>query len=107
MDNLCVEKASYISVDDVRSAMETWLGVENKSEILEDEPKLELHFLDEVLQLRTLQKDMSNELENDASMPAPCLTSSLSGAAQRECSEDICSFLYTPKGNKGITIRRY
>ena len=63
MDNLLVESASGLTEDEVRSAVNTWLSVEDDEEVLRAEVELEMEEVTDNIPKVRVEDDVSSEQE--------------------------------------------
>ncbi|CAB1104665.1 unnamed protein product [Ectocarpus sp. CCAP 1310/34] len=92
-ENLFVESASGLT-EEVRSAMRTWLSVEDDKEVLRDEVELEMEEVTENMSNVHVEEDVSSEEEGDHGRPV-VHKSTISTGKVRSRVEDVRSFLYT------------
>ena len=95
MDNLLVESASGLTEDEVRSAVNTWLSVEDDEEVLRaEEVELEMEEVTENISKVHVKDDVSSEEKDDDGRQESCMKSTVSEAEVRSRLEDVRSYLY-------------
>ena len=95
-DNLFVEKCTGLSICEVRSAIQTWLGVEDDPEVLKAETALELQAVEQGIANLGVDGASSEQEDDDSSgSPESCMTSSLTEAEAHSCFEKLRAYLYT------------
>ncbi|CAN0145462.1 unnamed protein product [Pylaiella littoralis] len=99
-DNLFVESASGLTEQEVRSAVETWLSVEDDEEVLREEVELEMEEVTENISRVAVENDASSEEEDQDGRQESCMKSTISEAEVRSRLEDVRSYLYA-NGNDG------
>ena len=80
MDNLLVESASGLTEDEVRSAVNTWLSVEDDKEVLRAEVELEMEEVTENISKVHIEDDVTSEEEGDDGKQESCMKSTISEA---------------------------
>ncbi|CAB1112838.1 unnamed protein product [Ectocarpus sp. CCAP 1310/34] len=99
-DNLLVEKGTDLTEQEVRTAVKTWLTVEDDPEVLEEEVELELHAVERDIAGLEMDDDVSSEEGDGDGRPESCITSSLTEGEVISRLEDVRSYLYA-KGRGG------
>ncbi|CAB1101603.1 unnamed protein product [Ectocarpus sp. CCAP 1310/34] len=99
-DNLFVEKGTDLTEQEVRTAVKTWLTVEDDPKVLEEEVELELQAVERNLAGLEVDDDVSSEEGDGGGRPESCITSSLTEGEVISCLEDVRSYLYA-KGRGG------
>ncbi|CAB1116197.1 unnamed protein product [Ectocarpus sp. CCAP 1310/34] len=93
-DNLFVESTSGLTEQEVRSAVSTWLSVEDDEEVLREEVELEMEEVTENMSRVHVEDDVSSEEEDQDGRQESCMTSTISEAEVRSRLEDVRSYLY-------------
>ena len=93
-DTLLVESASGLTEDEVRSAVNTWLSLEDDEEVLRAEIELEMKEVTENISKVHVKGDVSGEEEGDDGRQESCMKSTISEADVRSRLEDVRSNLY-------------
>ncbi|CAB1117925.1 unnamed protein product [Ectocarpus sp. CCAP 1310/34] len=99
-DDLFVEKGTDLTEQEVRTAVKTWLTVEDDPEVLEEEVELELQAVERDLAGLETDDDISSEEGDGDGRPESCITSSLTEGEVISRLEDVRSYLYA-KGRGG------
>ncbi|CAB1112090.1 unnamed protein product [Ectocarpus sp. CCAP 1310/34] len=74
-DNLFVESTSGLTEQEVRSAVSTWLSVEDDEEVLREEIELEMEEVTENMSRVHVEDDVSSEEEDPDGRQESCMTS--------------------------------
>ena len=93
-DNLLVESTSGLTEDEVRSAVNTWLRVEDDEEVLRAEVELEIEEVTENISKVRVEDVVYSEEEGDDGKQESCMKSTISEAEVRSRLEDVRSYLY-------------
>ena len=92
-DNLLVEKTSGLTDDEVRSAVNTWLCVEDDEEVLKAEVELDMEEVTKNISKIHVADDVSSEEEGDDGRQESCMKSTISEAEVRSRLEHVRSYL--------------
>ena len=93
-DNLLVESASGLTEEEVRSAVNTWLSVDDDEKVLRAEVEVEVEEVTENISKVHVEDDVSSEEKGDDGRQESCMKSMISEAEVRPRLEDVRSYLY-------------
>ncbi|CAB1103533.1 unnamed protein product [Ectocarpus sp. CCAP 1310/34] len=99
-DNLFVETGADLTEQEVRTAVKTWLSVEDDPEVFEEAVELELQAVERDLAGLEMDDDVSSEEGDGDGRPESCISSSLTEGKVVSRLEDVRSYMYA-KGRGG------
>ena len=93
-NDLLVESASGLTEDKVRSAVNTWLSVEDDEAVLRAEVELDMEEVTENISKVHVEDDVCSEEESDDGTEKSCMKSTISEAEVLSRLDDVRSYLY-------------